>query len=734
MKNLYYSCSLLLMIGVGNLFFTGCESDDIDEIREVMQMQDHRITTLEEWQKKVNADVQSISGMLNRLQQNDVVTGVTELSDGTGYILNFKKTGAVTIHHGKNGKNGIDGKDALAPDLSVKLEADGRYYWTLNGEFLLDEKGSKVPATGAKGDKGEVGQNGQNGQNGQDGQNGQNGAAGKNGFTPQLRIDKTTNEWEVSVNGGATWKTTGVKATGDKGDKGDKGPQGPQGKPGPQGPQGPQGPVSSTDNIIKDLVISDTQVTLVVNGETIVLPRDKDQENTLSVSIKALNNVVVDPFYPRILLIDMSDTEYKDRPILTTVLPEGMTFRDVEASATIMPLNANQSRAAARKNPWNCEVYIDADKSSCPLVKIWTDYDLPYTEAALLEVTVTTNDGKKGKVEQMVKFTRNTFVSTLEELRTASQNHQGVILMPGFDLEATTKKDFENVTSADLSLLDITSIKDRQFQSCFYLRSIHLPETCTSIGVESFSVLKVPRLDCSHVTEIKDSAFYYTRFNEIILSEELTELPEACFMTAYCDSMRLPRSIKKLGVRCFNESFIRRINLSHIEQMDTSCFDASHYLEEADLSSMKEIPDACFRLSHLSSVKLPRLDKIGQQAFSRCQHLRNTVGSPDYVIRIDAPSVPLWCFSNTGAKRVEFSERVTGDLDHLFEDNSRLEYIIDRSGVDRSGKSPDDLFACNCEYITFVCKDPSVYKASDLWKNSFAAIISLDEYDYKDKD
>lgn len=32
-------------------------------------------------------------------------------------------------------------------------------------------------------------------------------------MTPQIRINSTTNEWEISTDNGTTWNTTGVKAT-----------------------------------------------------------------------------------------------------------------------------------------------------------------------------------------------------------------------------------------------------------------------------------------------------------------------------------------------------------------------------------------------------------------------------------------------------------------------------------------------------------------------------------------
>ena len=303
MKKSYYTISLLLFLGAGSVFFTGCEADDVDELRAELQNHDERITALEAWQKSVNTDLQSIRDVLQRVQDNDVVTNVSPLFDGSGYVLTFLKGKTVTIHHGLDGMNGLDGHDGVAPQISVKLESDGRYYWTLNGSYMLDADGKKVPATGAKGeqgDKGEAGQDGQDatspklrinpetnywelsqdegktwtstgvkatgnkgeqgdqgeaGQDGQDGADGQDGQDGATGHTPKLRINPTTHEWELSQDGGMSWTSTGVKATGNKGEQGDKGEAGQDGTDGQDGLDGEDGAVG-VDGVTPQLRIN----------------------------------------------------------------------------------------------------------------------------------------------------------------------------------------------------------------------------------------------------------------------------------------------------------------------------------------------------------------------------------------------------------------------------------------------------------------------------------------------
>jgi hypothetical protein len=61
-----------------------------------------------------------------------------------------------------------------------------KYYWTLDGEWLLDENGNRIPASGTNGT------------------DGSDGSAGQNGQTPKLKI--VDGYWYVSLDGGQTWQ------------------------------------------------------------------------------------------------------------------------------------------------------------------------------------------------------------------------------------------------------------------------------------------------------------------------------------------------------------------------------------------------------------------------------------------------------------------------------------------------------------------------------------------------
>ena len=98
------------------------------------------------------------------------MTPIVEDGKEIGYTITFSKSGTVTIYHGQDGKDGKDGKDGLngqdgkdgsTPTVGVRQDSDGVWYWTLNGEWLLDEQGNKIRAVATDGQNGklEVGTN-----------------------------------------------------------------------------------------------------------------------------------------------------------------------------------------------------------------------------------------------------------------------------------------------------------------------------------------------------------------------------------------------------------------------------------------------------------------------------------------------------------------------------------------------------------------------------------------------
>ena len=198
------------------------------------QLNDHktRIENLESICNQMNTNISSMQAILEALQMNDYISSITPIMEGDaviGYTINFVKSGAVTIYHGEDGENGrdgqngkdgadgndgvdgkdgqdgqngidgVDGKDGAdgkdgqdgkdgvvgadghSPVIGVKKDSDGYSYWTIDGDWLLDENGDKIKAVGT---------------------DGKDGSDGKDSIAPKLKIEEGF--WYVSYDNGQT--------------------------------------------------------------------------------------------------------------------------------------------------------------------------------------------------------------------------------------------------------------------------------------------------------------------------------------------------------------------------------------------------------------------------------------------------------------------------------------------------------------------------------------------------
>lgn len=220
--------------------FFSC-GDDYDDtaLRNDVNDLKSRVEKLESWCSTTNTQISALQGLVSALEQNDYVTGVTPIVEGSvevGYTITFTKSKPITIYHGKDGKNGADGingVDGITPLIGAEKDTDGIYYWTIklgdaDSAWLTDVDNNKIPTTG---------KDGENGNDGEPGNNGEPGKDGEPGHSPVISVDtfegklywKVDDEWLLDSN------SNKVAATGEKGDTGSAG------KDGEKGPQGEQG-------------------------------------------------------------------------------------------------------------------------------------------------------------------------------------------------------------------------------------------------------------------------------------------------------------------------------------------------------------------------------------------------------------------------------------------------------------------------------------------------------------
>lgn len=168
----------ILTIVATAMTIISCSYDDSDLKNQLSNTKqdiadlNERLEDLEDWQKTVNSQIQSLQTIAEKVEEGKVIADVQESTDGV--ILKFSDDSQITVKHGTNGKDGTNG---TTPAIGIK-DKDGVYYWTLDGNWLLDDSNNMIKAHGA------------------------------DGITP--RLDIIDGEWSVSYDNGNNWEGLGV--------------------------------------------------------------------------------------------------------------------------------------------------------------------------------------------------------------------------------------------------------------------------------------------------------------------------------------------------------------------------------------------------------------------------------------------------------------------------------------------------------------------------------------------
>ena len=164
---------LLFFILFAGASLTSCYDDNnISPLWAVVSDHEQRLSDLEKWQDQVNRNIASLQRLLNT---TDYITAVTPLMEGgeeVGYTISFLNSDPINIYHGKKGDEGDKGEpgeqgdDGHTPQIGLTQGTDGNWYWTLDGELMLDKDNNPIRANGEDGQQGQQGQQGQPGQSG----------------------------------------------------------------------------------------------------------------------------------------------------------------------------------------------------------------------------------------------------------------------------------------------------------------------------------------------------------------------------------------------------------------------------------------------------------------------------------------------------------------------------------------------------------------------------------------
>ena len=164
----------IIAVALTTAIFVSCTDTsyldkEIDELK-------NQVALLQQQCSSLNTSLQTLDQTLTALKNRDFVTSVNAVksSDGkvTGYVITFVNQPTITIWLPEENQQTPPPAQTHVPVISVKLDQDGQYYWTCDGEFIKDASGNKIPT-------------------------------GIDGITPKLKVEDQ--KWYVSYDGGSTW-------------------------------------------------------------------------------------------------------------------------------------------------------------------------------------------------------------------------------------------------------------------------------------------------------------------------------------------------------------------------------------------------------------------------------------------------------------------------------------------------------------------------------------------------
>ena len=552
-----------------------------------------RLAALEELCSRLNTNIVSLQQIVEALQGNDYVTGVVpvvENGETVGYTISFSKSGPVTIYHGKKGENGQNG---TTPVIGVEQDTDGLYYWTLDGEWLTDDEGSKILAQGMAGKSAyelavEKGYRGTldewlaslNGSNGDDGKSayelavengyrgteeewlaslkGSAGDQGDDGVTPKLEV-RDDGYWYISYDNGQTWNKLGP-ATGDPGEDG--------------------------DSMFSDIDVSDPDylvLTLAETGASIKLPYYKDKFDLLFVSgsdrVKEMSVYcgpgataeveyeLTNPLNVQVAIECISHSGYevavdKSAKKITVSAPDDpAAITDPESE--ILVFASDDERTVMRKLVVKQVKYIDYratrqldwEKSSVN-PRFWGEDCKFLDEQSTYDSA--TGEGRWAYTGTVIYTTDAAFSGEagLQEIVIPAS-----VVEVGRNLwnETGGGGAFQNCTALTSVVFEgdnLSKINLNTFNGCSALSSIELPESLEKIEYNAFD-------DCSalksivipdKVTYIGEGAFNYcTGLQEAYIGDGVTEIAAKAF--AECTALKtvvIGKSIQRIGDQAFN--------------------------------------------------------------------------------------------------------------------------------------------------------------------------------------
>ncbi len=142
MKRFKFFRTSVLVSCIAFITLLGCTKFDPTPWNNRLDDLEDRVEALETQCNKMNTNIASLQAAVDALNNHDYVTKVEPVMEDSkivGYTIYFAKSNPIVIYSG-------------ATPVVAPMEDGGSYYWAVNGEFLLDAEGNKIPVGEGGGD------------------------------------------------------------------------------------------------------------------------------------------------------------------------------------------------------------------------------------------------------------------------------------------------------------------------------------------------------------------------------------------------------------------------------------------------------------------------------------------------------------------------------------------------------------------------------------------------------
>ena len=598
---------------VALLCAVGCGGDEYDDsaLRKDLTDLANRVAKLEQLCQQMNTNISSLQTMVDVLQQKDYVTSVAPITQGgkvVGYTITFSRSGSITIYNGQDGDT---------PKIGVKKDTDGAYYWTIDGDWMVDSQGEKVSAT------------------------------------PQLKIE--SGYWYISCDNGKSWQQLG-KATGEDGDSFFQSVD-----------------ITNDDYIV--LVLANGTPIQLPRYQVLDIKFEKGDElavmagSTFKVNYTLIGGTInthiatVTKNNWKVVVTKISD----DKGYLTISAPNPLTDDAIvvfvsEGSRTIMrslTFVDGITTIATKAYALSCEATtlgIDIHTNLDYIVKVpaeasgWISVKNITNRAILrndvINLSIAENTATQGRMAELQLVCDDIEIGTIsiyqQGVEVASNelvytSSDGQIVEPyqtfGFSANIVSNT---YLNGKGLIIFDkaITNIGEYAFYKCSTLTSVKMSKSIVNIREYAFSATSISNLSLPNsIVKIENYAFSNcTSLRNLVLPNSVTSIGDAAFKGCDLKDIVIPGGIQSIGISAFRDSSLQSVSIdSGVELIGNQAFSGCKNLKSIAIpNSVISIGASAFAYCEsLRSVIIGnKVTAIGDYAFYGCKFLTSVYCSP----------------------------------------------------------------------------------------------------------